>query len=109
MTKGSMSGVSGTRTQLAGTYLAEQTHYQPPKYTLISVSSALGPDGCPKHLPSSTPGGGAPGNTPRLRQGGPAPATVIPALADMEPLLQDIDFSKWTGIDLTGNKPNKDE
>mmetsp|Transcript_89653 Transcript_89653/g.142672 ORF Transcript_89653/g.142672 Transcript_89653/m.142672 type:complete len:182 (-) Transcript_89653:443-988(-) len=83
-------GVSGgTRTQLAGTYLAEQTHYQPPKYTLISVSSALGPDGCPKHLPSSATAGGAPGATPRLRQGGPAPVTVIPALADMEPLLQD--------------------
>lgn len=79
-------GVSGgTRTQLAGTYLAEQTHYQPPKYTLVSVSSALGPDGCPRHLPSSSVG--APST--RLRQGGPAPVTVIPALADMEPLLQD--------------------
>eukprot|EP00913_Durusdinium_trenchii_P032054 g30019.t2 len=60
-------GVSGgTRTQLAGTYLAEQTHYQPPKYTLVSVSSALGPDGCPRHLPSSSVG--APST--RLRQGG---------------------------------------
>eukprot|EP00435_Cladocopium_sp_Y103_P061870 s234_g23.t1 len=88
--KGMGGGVSGgTRTQLAGTYLAEQTHYQPPKYTLISVSSALGPDGCPKHLPSSATAGGAPGATPRLRQGGPAPVTVIPALADMEPLLQE--------------------
>ncbi|CAJ1460413.1 unnamed protein product [Effrenium voratum] len=44
------------------------------------------PDGCPRHVPSSagTPSAG------RLRpSGGPASVTVIPALADMEPLLQD--------------------
>ncbi|CAJ1378013.1 unnamed protein product, partial [Effrenium voratum] len=88
LAKGKMGGgvSGGTRTQLAGTFLAEQTHYQPPKYTLVSVSSALGPDGCPRHVPSSagTPSAG------RLRpSGGPASVTVIPALADMEPLLQD--------------------
>ncbi|CAE7355269.1 unnamed protein product, partial [Symbiodinium necroappetens] len=81
-------GVSGgTRTQLAGTFLAEQTHFQPPKYTLVSVSSALGPDGCPRHVPSSS---SAAERNGRIRpSGGPAPVmTVIPALADIEPLLK---------------------
>jgi len=81
-------GVSGgTSTQLAGTFLAEQTHFQPPKYTLVSVSSALGPDGCPRHVPSSS---SAAERNGRIRpSGGPAPVmTVIPALADIEPLLK---------------------
>eukprot|EP00931_Biecheleriopsis_adriatica_P010169 TRINITY_DN111263_c0_g1_i1.p1 TRINITY_DN111263_c0_g1~~TRINITY_DN111263_c0_g1_i1.p1 ORF type:complete len:354 (+),score=41.29 TRINITY_DN111263_c0_g1_i1:87-1148(+) len=83
---------SGNRAQLAGTFLAEQTHNQPPKYTLVSVSSALGPDGSPRHLPTHSSAAASSGsNAGRIRSSGAAGGapvmTKLPALEDLEPLL----------------------
>eukprot|EP00930_Biecheleria_cincta_P047606 TRINITY_DN33033_c0_g1_i1.p1 TRINITY_DN33033_c0_g1~~TRINITY_DN33033_c0_g1_i1.p1 ORF type:complete len:370 (+),score=65.39 TRINITY_DN33033_c0_g1_i1:50-1159(+) len=83
-------GATGTdRPMLTGTFLAEQTHTHPLKYTLISVSSSLGPDGSPQHRPSRgfTADATKPSSS-RWRGGnGATPVTELPALMDMEPLL----------------------
>eukprot|EP00933_Yihiella_yeosuensis_P066505 TRINITY_DN707_c5_g1_i1.p1 TRINITY_DN707_c5_g1~~TRINITY_DN707_c5_g1_i1.p1 ORF type:complete len:382 (+),score=49.09 TRINITY_DN707_c5_g1_i1:122-1267(+) len=83
------NGVSGgqSRSTLAGTFLAEQTHQQPPKYTLVSVSSAIGPDGCPRHMKHNGVSAQQGNASRRFGAGGAAQVTVLPALSALEPLL----------------------
>lgn len=82
----------GTRTTLAGTFVAERTHSNPPKYTLVSVETALasGVSGGNGLGDDASPGvsTSAPKTKRRMAsEKGAIKCTEIKALDNIEPLL----------------------
>lgn len=87
---GGGTSLSGGRTALAGTFLAEKTHSNPPKYTLVSVSAALHGEAGPPSAASRVGQGGVRGTPRGARRTHPVRAekcTILPALSAIEPLL----------------------
>mmetsp|Transcript_63776 Transcript_63776/g.120763 ORF Transcript_63776/g.120763 Transcript_63776/m.120763 type:complete len:457 (-) Transcript_63776:120-1490(-) len=84
-----------SKTMLTGTFLAEQTHSNPPSYTLVSVSSidtlGDGPRARPVAASAGGGGGGAGGAASAVRRARAekfgAKLTKLPALDDFDPLL----------------------
>lgn len=87
------ASLSGGKTTLAGTFIAEKTHSNPPEYTLVSVSSSRGggSGGAGGRLGTAGGLGGERGNNSKQRPGradkGVVKCTVILALNAIEPLL----------------------
>eukprot|EP00927_Polykrikos_kofoidii_P085122 TRINITY_DN9166_c0_g1_i2.p1 TRINITY_DN9166_c0_g1~~TRINITY_DN9166_c0_g1_i2.p1 ORF type:complete len:351 (-),score=29.20 TRINITY_DN9166_c0_g1_i2:257-1309(-) len=87
-----LASLNGGRTMLAGTFVAEKSHGDPPRYTLMNVSSALeaggGGGGSLGSANSSTRTGGTGGGTRSVAlEKGSIRSSTLAALNDIEPLL----------------------
>eukprot|EP00928_Gymnodinium_smaydae_P045531 TRINITY_DN30347_c0_g2_i1.p1 TRINITY_DN30347_c0_g2~~TRINITY_DN30347_c0_g2_i1.p1 ORF type:complete len:338 (-),score=31.09 TRINITY_DN30347_c0_g2_i1:225-1238(-) len=79
-----LGSVNSGRNTLSGTFLAEKTHGDPPRYTLISLSSALGPSGFTNEVPSNSSSSRSKGSA---RDRFTAKPFQLPGLSDIDALL----------------------
>lgn len=94
-----------TKTMLTGTFLAEQTHSNPPSYTLVSVSAidTVGDGPRARPVAASAGGAGSAGRRARAEKFG-AKLTKLPALDDFDPLLDKSEDSAFVVPACRGQK-----